>query len=77
MRSLSVPPLVLAIVAQLLAGVLIWLAGGMVSDLPEAKLILQGFIASLLGRVLGLPFWWVPVNLLLPLAGSYLFPEFS
>jgi len=42
-------------------------------ELPEARLLLQGLIASLLGRLFGLPYGWAPINLILPLAGAYLF----
>lgn len=71
MKPGEVPPLLLAVTAQLLALLLVLLLDGIMPALPEARLILQGSIASLVGRLLRLPYWWGPINLLLPLALAY------
>jgi hypothetical protein len=61
----------LAVASQLLALLVIMLAAEAMPSLPAARLILQGAIASLIGRLLRLPYWWVPINLMLPLAVVY------
>ncbi|MGM0594696.1 MAG: class I SAM-dependent methyltransferase [Pseudomonadota bacterium] len=62
------PPLLLALLAQG-GGLLLAIAlADWMPSLPAARLLLQGLFAALAGRLLGLPYWWVPLNLLLPLA---------
>jgi hypothetical protein len=66
-----IPPLVLALAAQLFA---LLLAGFFAEDMPSQllpRLILQGSIAAMIGRLLQLPYWWVPIHLLLPTAVTF------
>ena len=58
----------LVALAQGLALLLTKLLTPLMPVLPEAQLILQGSMAAMGGRLLRLPYWWVPLNLLLPLA---------
>lgn len=67
MKAQSVPPLLRVIAVQLTAWTAVTLLAPEMPTQPEARLLLQGVIASLLGRLLGLPYWWAPINLLLPL----------
>lgn len=60
-------PLLLALLAHLAALLLIWLSTAYLSLIPTAQLLLQGGLAALIGRLLGLPYWWLPINLLLPI----------
>jgi hypothetical protein len=66
-RPVPTPPLLLLIAAQLIALVLVSLLETEMPTLPEARLFVQGIIASFIGRLLRLPYGWAPVNLLLPL----------
>lgn len=63
-------PLLLALSAHLLALLGIWLLANhlpaLLPTVPLARLILQGSMAAMFGRLLGLPYWWLPINLLLP-----------
>lgn len=63
-----IPPLLLAVAAQWLALLLVQFFAAAVPDDPWARLFLQGSIAALFGRLLQLPYWWVPIHLLLPAA---------
>lgn len=65
---LQLPPLVLALLAQGTALLLVKLLAPLMPDLLAAQLLLQGSFAAMAGRWLKLPYWWVPINLLLPLA---------
>lgn len=60
---------VLAHAAALL--LMIWL-GPSLSLQPSNHLIVQGSLAGLIGRLLQLPYWWLPINLLLPLGAGFL-----
>jgi SAM-dependent methyltransferase len=64
----QLPPLLLAVLAQGIALLLVKLLPPLMPEMLAARLILQGSIAAMAGRLLKLPFWWVPINLLLPLA---------
>lgn len=64
----KLPPLLLAVLAQTIALLAIKQLTAILPDLPAAQLLLQGSLAAMAGRVLKLPYWWVPINLLLPLA---------
>lgn len=66
-----IPPLLLALAAQLLALLLVvFFAESMPSE-PLPRLFLQGSIAAMFGRLLQLPYWWVPIHLLLPAAIAF------
>lgn len=74
MERVSVPPWLGIVAVQGIAGASMWLIDENLVQLAEARWLLQGLIASLLGRLMGLPYWLVPINLLLPLAVGYLAP---
>jgi hypothetical protein len=62
----QVPPVVLALVAQLAAGATLLalrLSGALQAPAP-AMLIAHGLLAAALGACLRLPAWWLPINLL-------------
>ena len=70
----GVPPLALALAAQLVAAAPVFGAGlalaaatGATVPLP-GLLALQGAAAALLGMRFGLAWWWAPIQLLLPAA---------
>lgn len=64
----GLPPLIIAVLAQGIALLLLKLLAPLLPDLLPARLLLQGSVAAMAGRLLKLPYWWVPINLLLPLA---------
>lgn len=70
-----ISPTVLALAAQLLALLLVGFFAEAVPSQPLPRLILQGSIAAMIGRLLQLPYWWVPINLLLPAAVTFLTQE--
>lgn len=61
------PSILLVFLAQSIALLLATLLEPIMPSLSAAQLILQGSFAAMAGRLLGLPYWWVPVNLLIPL----------
>lgn len=65
------PPLLLALAAQLLALLLVGFFAEALPSEPLPRLILQGSIAAMIGRLLQLPYWWVPIQLLLPAAVAF------
>lgn len=64
----GLPPLINAVLAQAIALLLVKLFAPLLPELLPARLLLQGSIAAMAGRVLKLPYWWAPINLLIPLA---------
>jgi hypothetical protein len=61
-----IPPVLIALVAQLAAGAALFalrLSGVLQAPAP-AMLILQGALAAALGACLRLPVWWIPLNFL-------------
>lgn len=73
-RRLS--PLVIALLAQLLAAALVFgaavamVAVAEVRFPPLALLALQGAVAALLGARFGLAKWWIPLHIALPPAAA-------
>lgn len=64
-------PLPRALLAQVAALLLLTLLLPALPNLPDtAQQATQGGLAALLGQLLGLPWWWLPINFLLPLAVS-------
>jgi len=63
----GLPPIYKAVLSQGIALLLVKLLAALMPEQLIARLILQGSIAAMLGRLLKLPYWWVPINLLLPL----------
>lgn len=63
--SVRIPPAALAGLAQGLG----WIASAMLigSDAIVAALAVQGAIAAVIGRLVGLASWWLPINLAFPL----------
>lgn len=61
---LSLPPILSALLAQLLALGITTVSG-------HSSLVLEGLLAALLGLALRLPWWWLPINLLFPSAIAY------
>jgi len=61
-----VPPVLVALVAQLAAGaaLLALRLSGALQAGPVTLVILQGVLASALGACLRLPAWWIPLNFL-------------
>jgi SAM-dependent methyltransferase len=57
----SLPPIISALLAQLLALGVITVSG-------LSSPLLEGLVAALLGLALRLPWWWLPINLLFPSA---------
>ena len=76
MKTAAVPQLLLIVAAQLVALLLVYLLEAEMPTVPEAKLALQGFIASLVGRLLRLPYWLAPINFLLPLTVMFIASQF-
>lgn len=81
MKHTGAPPILVAAFAQLLAltGVLLlyFAFGRLAGDLPpvdsETLLFVQGLLAAALGMRLGLPRWWIPIQIVfLPLAWATL-----
>jgi len=63
------PPALRALAAQTLAFAVILLAARLGLRLPSwAWASAQGLLSTALGAAFGLPFWWGPVNLVLPFA---------
>lgn len=61
----QIPPVLVALVAQLAAGATLLalrLSGALQAPAPTT-LILQGMLAAALGTCLRLPVWWIPLNL--------------
>ena len=67
-----IPPLVLALAAQLLALLLVDFFAEAMPSQTLPRLILQGSIAAMIGRLLQVPYWWVPIHLLLPATLSFI-----
>jgi SAM-dependent methyltransferase len=61
----SLPPIIAALLAQLMAFGLTTI--GTISDIG-----MQGLLAALFGLALRLPWWWLPLNLLFPVAVTYI-----
>lgn len=59
----SIPPVLRALLAQLLTLLLL----NYLLPLSDLRLWLQGGAAALLGSLLRLPWWWLPINLLFPI----------
>ena len=66
-----VPPLLLAVAAQLLALLAVRMFADAMPVEPLPRLILQGSIAAMAGRLLQMPYWWVPIHVLLPAAVAF------
>jgi SAM-dependent methyltransferase len=62
------PPLILLVLAQGTALLLLKLIAPLLPEAIYIQLLIQGAIAALAGHLLRLPRWWLPINLLLPLA---------
>jgi len=60
--------------AQGIAWALMWRFGENIVQLPDDRWLLQGVLASMIGRLLGQPYWLAPIHLLLPLIVAYLAP---
>ena len=73
MNSLRRRPVAVALFCHFVAGMAMRGAGSAFDvTLPfYALLFLQGGVAALLGHLLGLPRWWIAINLLLPPAAGY------
>ena len=73
MKALRRRPVAVALLCHFLAGMVVRAAGGVLDlTLPfYALLFVQGGLAALLGHLLGLPRWWLAINLLLPPAAGY------
>lgn len=73
MKALRRRPVAVALLCHFLAGMVVRAAGGVLDlTLPfYALLFVQGGLAALLGHLLGLPRWWIAINLLLPPAAGY------
>ncbi|MFO1321562.1 MAG: class I SAM-dependent methyltransferase [Burkholderiales bacterium] len=63
--AFRVPPIALATLAQAVSAVGAVLLTGQFASL--AALLVQGLLAAIVGRLLTLPGWWVPINLGFPL----------
>lgn len=66
-----VVPWIKVALAQFLGVACLFLARDFLSGNALASLLLVGATASLAGRVLGLPVYWIPIQLLLPFAVVY------
>ena len=66
MRQL--PPLILLVLAQGCGLLLLKLVSPLLPETIYAHLLTQGAFAAVAGHMLRLPRWWLPINLLLPLA---------
>ena len=66
LASGPIPPVLIALVAQLAAGagLLALRLSGALQAGPATLVLLQGVLAALLGACLRLPVWWIPLNLL-------------
>ncbi len=62
------PPLILLVLAQGSGLLILKLVSSLLPDPIYIHLLLQGAFAALTGQLLRLPRWWLPINLLLPLA---------
>lgn len=62
------PPLILLVLAQGSGLLILKLVSSLLPDPIYIHLLLQGAFAALTGQLLRLPHWWLPINLLLPLA---------
>ena len=73
MNALRRRPVAVALFCHFVAGMVMRAAGGVIDvTLPLYPLLfLQGGLAALLGHLLGLPRWWIAINLLLPPAAGY------
>lgn len=65
------PPLILLVLAQGCGLLLLKLVSPLLPEMLYAHLITQGAFAAVAGHLLGLPRWWLPINLLLPLAVAF------
>lgn len=65
---LRLPPLILLVLAQATALLLSKLATPLLPEPLYVQLLLQGSLAAIAGYLLRLPRWWLPINLLLPIA---------
>jgi predicted O-methyltransferase YrrM len=73
LKALRRRPVAVALVCQVLAGIVLRALGGLFeTSLPfYPALFLQGSLAAVLGHFLGLPRWWIAINILLPPAVGY------
>lgn len=73
MKALRRRPVAVALLCHFLAGIVMRAADGLFeASLPFYPLLfLQGGLAALLGHLLGLPRWWIAINILLPPAAGY------
>ncbi len=62
------PPLILLVLAQGSGLLLLKLVSPLLPDPVYIHLLLQGVFAAATAQLLRLPRWWLPINLLLPLA---------
>jgi hypothetical protein len=73
LKALRRRPVAVALLCHFLAGIVMRAADGLFeASLPFYPLLfLQGGLAALLGHLLGLPRWWIAINILLPPAAGY------
>lgn len=64
---LRLPPLILLVLAQGTALLLLKLIDPLLPEPLYSQLLIQGLLAAIVGHLLQLPRWWLPINLLLPL----------
>jgi SAM-dependent methyltransferase len=64
----QLPPLVLLVLAQGCGLLLLKLISPLLPETIYVHLLLHGIFAAVAGHLLGLARWWLPINLLLPLA---------
>ncbi len=68
---LRLPPLILLVLAQGAALLLHKLIAPLLPEPLYSQLLIQGALAAIVGHLLQLPRWWLPINLLLPLAVAF------
>jgi hypothetical protein len=64
-------PWLKVLVSQALVLAALWFLGGNLPIDGFLRLILQGVVAAIIGRLMGLSWFWIPIQILLPLAVVY------